>query len=63
MPSNPLDNMPEALRRQKTSVLPKELLVNGKSNIGEFTAIEKLRNAQSPMNALMKQAQVRIAIR
>ncbi|XP_034912894.1 protein ALWAYS EARLY 2 isoform X2 [Populus alba] len=58
MPSNPLDNMPEALRRQKTSVLPKELLVNGKSNIGEFTAIEKLRNAQSPMNALMKQAQV-----
>ncbi|KAL9393127.1 hypothetical protein Peur_012412 [Populus x canadensis] len=58
MPSNPLDNMPEALRRQKTSVLPKELPVNGKSNIGEFTAIEKLRNAQSPMNALMKQAQV-----
>jgi hypothetical protein len=54
--------MPEALRRQKTSVLPKELPVNGKSSIGEFTAIEKLRNAQSPMNALMKQAQVRIAI-
>ncbi|XP_061970278.1 protein ALWAYS EARLY 2-like isoform X4 [Populus nigra] len=58
MPSNPLDNMPEALRRQKTSVLPKELPVNGKSNNGEFTAIEKLRNAESPMNALMKQAQV-----
>ncbi|KAF9681590.1 hypothetical protein SADUNF_Sadunf05G0017400 [Salix dunnii] len=58
MPSNPLDNMPEALRRQKISVLPKELLVNGKPNIGEFTAIEKLRNAQNPMNALMKQVQV-----
>ncbi|XP_011036805.1 PREDICTED: protein ALWAYS EARLY 2-like isoform X2 [Populus euphratica] len=58
MPSNPLDNMPEAPKRQKTSVLPKELPVNGKSNIGEFTAIEKLRNAESPMNALTKQAQV-----
>ncbi|KAJ6397535.1 hypothetical protein OIU77_018530 [Salix suchowensis] len=58
MPSNPLDNMPEALRRQKISVLPKELLVNGKPHTGEFTATEKLRNAQNPMNALMKQVQV-----
>jgi hypothetical protein len=62
MPSNPLDNMPEALRRQRISVLPRELLVNGKSNAGVFTASEHLRNAPSPKNALVKQAQVRIAI-
>ncbi|CAK7340694.1 unnamed protein product [Dovyalis caffra] len=54
MPLNPLDNMPEALRRQRISVLPKELLVNGESNIGEFTANEHLRNAPSPMNALVE---------
>ncbi|KAL9378991.1 hypothetical protein Peur_027473 [Populus x canadensis] len=60
MPSNPLDNMPEALRRQRISVLPRELLVNGKSNAGVFTASEHLRNALSPKNALVKQAQVEV---
>ena len=62
MPSNPLDNMPEALRRQGTSVLPRELHLNGKSNAGVFTASEHPRIAPSPKNALVKQAQVRIAI-
>ncbi|KAI5566422.1 hypothetical protein BDE02_13G018800 [Populus trichocarpa] len=60
MPSNPLDNMPEALRRQGISVLPRELLVNGKSNAGVFTASEHLRSALSPKNALVKQAQVEV---
>eukprot|EP00258_Populus_trichocarpa_P023671 XP_024439690.1 protein ALWAYS EARLY 2 isoform X2 [Populus trichocarpa] len=60
MPSNPLDNMPEALRRQRISVLPRELLVNGKSNAGVFTASEHLRSALSPKNALVKQAQVEV---
>ncbi|KAH8490907.1 hypothetical protein H0E87_023151 [Populus deltoides] len=60
MPSNPLDNMPEALRRHRISVLPRELLVNGKSNAGVFTASEHLRNAPSPKNTLVKQAQVEV---
>ncbi|XP_011023637.1 PREDICTED: protein ALWAYS EARLY 2-like isoform X2 [Populus euphratica] len=60
MPSNPLDNMPEALRRQRISVLPRGMLVNGKSNAGVFTASEHLRNALSPKNALVKQARVEV---
>nr|TKS04330.1 hypothetical protein D5086_0000145310 [Populus alba] len=60
MPSNPLDNMPEALRRQGTSVLPRELHLNGKSNAGVFTASEHPRIAPSPKNALVKQAQVKV---
>ncbi|KAG6750491.1 hypothetical protein POTOM_044987 [Populus tomentosa] len=60
MPSNPLDNMPEALRRQGISVLPRELHLNGKSNAGVFTASEHPRIALSPKNALVKQAQVEV---
>ncbi|KAJ6876800.1 protein ALWAYS EARLY 2-like [Populus alba x Populus x berolinensis] len=60
MPSNPLDNMPEALRRQGTSVLPRELHLNGKPNAGVFTASEHPRIAPSPKNALVKQAQVEV---
>ncbi|KAJ6380245.1 hypothetical protein OIU76_016825 [Salix suchowensis] len=62
MPSNPLDNMPENLRRQRISALPRGLLVNVKSNSREFTASEHLGehlgNAPSPKNALVKPAQV-----
>ncbi|KAJ6762737.1 PROTEIN ALWAYS EARLY 1-RELATED [Salix purpurea] len=58
MPSNPLDNMPENLRRQRISALPRGLLVNVKSNSREFTASENLGNAPSPKNALAKPAQV-----
>ncbi|XP_012089049.1 protein ALWAYS EARLY 2 isoform X2 [Jatropha curcas] len=54
MPSNPVDNMPEAIRRHRFSV-SKELQANGRSNTGGFTSTRHLENSQTPMNPLIKQ--------
>lgn len=63
MPSNPLDNMPEALRRQisadKFSAISKELQVNGHPNFGSpmlFAFDGHLEKAPIPPNTLQKQA-------
>ncbi|XP_019080574.1 protein ALWAYS EARLY 2 isoform X1 [Vitis vinifera] len=49
MPSDPLDNMPEALRRQNSTV--GQFLVNSKEQ-----KVRHLVNAHTPMNSLIKQA-------
>lgn len=59
MPLNPLENMPEALKRHRFSVTSKELQMSEHSNIGEITTSEHLENAPSPMNTFVKRAQVR----
>ncbi|KAH9755100.1 protein ALWAYS EARLY 2 [Citrus sinensis] len=63
MPSNPLDNMPEALRRQisadKFSAISKELQVNGHPNFGSpmlFASDGHLEKAPILPNTLQKQA-------
>lgn len=63
MPSNQLDNMPEARRRQisadKFSAISKELQVNGHSNFGSpmlFASDGHLEKAPIPLNTLQKQA-------
>ncbi|KAL9447322.1 hypothetical protein AB3S75_014900 [Citrus x aurantiifolia] len=63
MPSNPLDNMPEALRRQisadKSSAISKELQVNGHPNFGSpmlFASDGHLEKAPILPNTLQKQA-------
>lgn len=49
MPSDPLDNMPEALRRQNSTL--GRFLVNSKEQ-----KVRHLVNAHTPMNSLIKQA-------
>ncbi|KAJ7977966.1 Protein ALWAYS EARLY 3 [Quillaja saponaria] len=62
MPLNPLDNMPEALRRpnaaSKVCFIPKELQMNGHPNLGTCmtSALSgHLEKAPSTLNALIKQ--------
>ncbi|XVF06071.1 hypothetical protein REPUB_Repub06bG0016700 [Reevesia pubescens] len=60
MPLNPLENMPETLRRQnfafdKFTLTPKESQVNGNLDFGgsmTFTSIGRVENATSPVNIL-----------
>ncbi|XP_059437111.1 protein ALWAYS EARLY 2-like isoform X2 [Corylus avellana] len=66
MPSNPLDNMPEALRRQnisldKFSLISKESQMNGDPNIGGsmiFSSSGHMEKVSSPVNTLVKQGKV-----
>lgn len=65
MPLNPLDNMPEALRRQisadKFPAIPKELQVNGHSNFGAsmlFASGSHLEKALISTNTFTKQVKV-----
>lgn len=55
MPSDPLDNMPEALRRQNSTL--GRFLVNSKEQ-----KVRHLVNAHTPMNSLIKQAKVSILL-
>lgn len=62
MPLNPLDNMPEALRRQnfafdKFSLTSMEANKNGNLNFGG----PHLEKATSPVNTSVKQGKVRIS--
>lgn len=71
MPSNPLDNMPEALRRQnisldKFSLISKESQMNGDPNIGGsmiFSSSGHMEKVSSPVNTLVKQGKVILLIR
>jgi hypothetical protein len=66
MPLNPLDNMPEALRRQniaidKFSLISKESQMNGDPNIGGsmiFASSGHMEKVSSPVNSLVKQGKV-----
>ncbi|GLT61171.1 hypothetical protein SLA2020_338940 [Shorea laevis] len=66
MPLNPLDNMPEALRRQniaidKFSLISKESQMNGDPNIGGsmiFASSGLMEKVSSPVNSLVKQGKV-----
>ena len=68
MPLNPLENMPETLRRQnlafdKFSVTPNESQVNGYLDFGGsvvFTSSGRLENATSHMNMLANPIKVRM---
>ena len=68
MPSNPLDNMPEALRRQniaghKFPFTSKEPQMNGNLNFGGpmmFASSGQLEKVQSPMNTSGKYGKVRM---
>lgn len=68
MPLNPLENMPEALRRQnlafdKFSVTPKPSQVNSHSDFGGstvFTSSGHLENGTSPVNMSANQIKVRM---
>ncbi|XP_050223660.1 protein ALWAYS EARLY 2 isoform X2 [Mercurialis annua] len=55
MPSNPFDNMPEALRRQTFADIAKELQVNSLPHIGWFNSTRHLENSQTPLNTSAKQ--------
>lgn len=66
MPLNPLDNMPEALRRQNIvfSLASKEPNKNGNLNFGGpmmFASSGHLEKAASPMNTSIMQVKVRIS--
>jgi hypothetical protein len=71
MPSNPLDNMPEALRRQnialdKFSLISKESQMNGDPNIGGsmiFASSGHMEKVSSPVSTLVKQGKVILFIR
>ncbi|XP_021282350.1 protein ALWAYS EARLY 2 isoform X3 [Herrania umbratica] len=66
MPLNPLENMPEALRRQnlafdKFSMTPKQSQVNSHSDFGGsmvFTSTGRLENGTSPVNISANQIKV-----
>ncbi|KAM4108323.1 hypothetical protein ACJW30_03G038100 [Castanea mollissima] len=66
MPLNPLDNMPEALKRQnitidKFSLLSKEPQMNGHPNFGGsmmFASSGNLDKVTSPMNTFLQQGKV-----
>uniref|UniRef100_A0A2P2J571 Uncharacterized protein n=1 Tax=Rhizophora mucronata TaxID=61149 RepID=A0A2P2J571_RHIMU len=58
MPLNPLDNMPEALRTQRFSLMTEEAEMNGHSYLGGISSIVHLEDPPSPMNTSTKQAQV-----
>ena len=58
MPLNPLDNMPEALKRQRFSIISNEL-VKGHSDTEGFTSNGHLENECHPLN-FVKQSQVNI---
>lgn len=66
MPLNPLDNMPEALRRRslfvdKFPVISKEPQIEGNISFGGALLYDPsghLANVRSPMSNLMKQAKV-----
>lgn len=66
MPLNPLDNMPEVLRMQKSStykcsLLSKDPQMNGNMNHGGPTAFVSsghVDNAQTPMNTMGMQGNV-----
>lgn len=68
MPLNPLENMPETLRRQnlafdKFSVTPKESKGNGYLDFGGSmvsTSSGRLENATSPVNLLSNPIKVRM---
>lgn len=66
MPMNPLDNMPEALRRQigagKVSCLSKQLQMNEISNFGGCATCASgghLEKVPTPSSTLIKQGKVR----
>ncbi|KAF5739859.1 protein ALWAYS EARLY 2-like isoform X1 [Tripterygium wilfordii] len=64
MPANPLDNMPEVLRRRRFPI-PKELQAHGHSNSGgsmTFTSCGHQERPSSPMNTLVKQAETELSI-
>lgn len=68
MPLNPLENMPEALRRQNISaenfpLASKELQMNGNLNFGGlmmYASGGHLEKAPSPMSAFVKHGTVSI---
>ncbi|KAJ4839919.1 hypothetical protein Tsubulata_023601 [Turnera subulata] len=60
MPLNPLDNMPEALRRHRFSTTSNELQGYGQLNTVGFSSSEHLQHAPYPPNTLVKQTQVDI---
>lgn len=68
MPLNPMENMPEALRKHniavdKFSLTSKDLQINGNLNFGGpvmFTSGGHAEKAPSPMNVFVKHGQVRI---
>ena len=68
MPLNPLDNMPEALKRQnitidKFSLLSKEPQMNGHPNFGGSMMLASSGNLDkvtSPMNTFVQQGKVRV---
>lgn len=70
MPLNPLENMPEALRRQniaidKFSLISKESQMNGDPNIGGLIVASSghMEKVSSPVNTLVKQGKVILLIR
>ena len=70
MPLNPLENMPEALRRHniaidKFSLTSKELQMNGNLNFGGpmmFASGGHLEKLPSPVNVVLNHGKVRIPI-
>ncbi|XP_038714751.1 protein ALWAYS EARLY 2-like isoform X2 [Tripterygium wilfordii] len=64
MPANPLDNMPEVIRRQRFPI-PKEVQAHGHSNTGSsmtFTSCGHQERASSPINTLVKQAKTELSL-
>ncbi|XP_027363877.1 protein ALWAYS EARLY 2 isoform X3 [Abrus precatorius] len=65
MPLNPLDNMPEALRRQigarKASLLTKEPQINGKSCFGGCETCTSPVKVHTSSSALVKQGKAKVA--
>lgn len=68
MPLNPLDNMPEALRRQnfatgKFPLISKEPQINGHLSFEGSMMIASsghMERVSSPMNSMLKQGKVRL---